>query len=51
MATTPAERIDQASSVPPLKPDLELIDNAEGNDKIRDADRAAAKRYLERATA
>lgn len=32
---------------PPLRPDPDLIDNIEGNRKIRDADRAAARAYLD----
>lgn len=51
MATTPAERIEQTPAAPPFQPDPALIGNAEGNDKIRDADRAAAKKYLERTSA
>jgi len=47
MASRPSN--DQASvpAPPPFQPDIELIDNAEGNDKILREDREAAKKYLE----
>lgn len=38
----------QAPAAPPFRPDVDLIENAEGNDRIRDEDRATAKAYLEK---
>lgn len=41
-----ADRANTAPAAPPLRPDVDLIDNAEGNDRIREQDKASAKAYL-----
>ena len=48
MTAQPAVDIDQVPAAPPLEPDPDLIDNAEGNDKIRREDRASAVAEVER---
>lgn len=39
--------LDVVEQPPPFTPDPDLIDNNEGNTRIRNHDRAAAIRYLE----
>jgi len=47
MDTSPYARRLCEPEPPPLRPDPDLIDNIEGNRKIRDADRAAAQAYCD----
>lgn len=44
MAGTHTE--DRLAPVPPLRPDPEIMDNAEGNEKILEHDRSTAIAYL-----